>query len=123
MARVSREFFYGERYLHEELRVTTAAVQLDSDRIPEPRRSTRAGFGTQSRGDHSNGSQDGESDGGLERRLDGALSQMRGDNAQMRAELGAQLQQFMVMFTRQNTVRVAPDFPPRDRTEPLNTKK
>jgi len=45
--------------------------------------------------------------GGLERRFDGALSQMWEDNAQMRADLGAQLQQFMVMVTCQNTVRMA----------------
>lgn len=49
---------------------------------------------------------------GLERRLDGALSQIR-------EEIGAQLQQFMVMFTRQNSVGISPNFPPRERTDPI----
>jgi len=33
--------------------------------------------------------------------------------------MGAQLQQFMVMFACQNSVRIASDFPPRDRTKPI----
>lgn len=53
---------------------------------------------------------------GLERRLDGTLVQMQEEMAQMREELGTQLQQFMLMFTRQNSVSMAPKFPPRDRT-------
>ena len=46
----------------------------------------------------------------LELRLDGSL-------AWMREEMEAQIQQFMVMFTLQNSVRVSPYFPPRERTE------
>ena len=56
---------------------------------------------------------------GLERRLDGMLVQMREEMTQMREELGNQLQQFMLMFTHQNPVSKAPEFPPRDRTEPF----
>ena len=51
--------------------------------------------------------------------LDGALSQMWENITQMREEMGAQLQQFMVMFAHQNSVRIAPDFPPRKRTNPI----
>jgi len=57
-----------------------------------------------------------EAIGGLERRLEGGLNQMREDINQMREEMGNQLQQFMLMFTQQNQVRVALDFPPRTRT-------
>ena len=50
---------------------------------------------------------------GLERRLDGA-------NLQIREEMGMQFrdqfQQSMVMFTSQNSVRMSPNFPPRERT-------
>ena len=55
----------------------------------------------------------------IDQKLDGTLGQMREDMAQMREELGNQLQQFMLMFTCQNSVSIALEFPPRDRTEPL----
>lgn len=49
---------------------------------------------------------------GLERRIEGSI-------ARVREELGAQIQQFMVMFTQQNRVSLAPDFPHRGENEPL----
>jgi len=55
----------------------------------------------------------------IDQKLDGTLGQMREDMAQMREELGNQLQQSMLMFMHQNLVSIAPEFPPRDRTEPL----
>jgi len=60
-----------------------------------------------------------EAIGGLEHRLEGSLNQMRDDINQMREEMGNQLQQFMLIFTQQNQVRMAPDFPPRTRIEPI----
>ena len=45
---------------------------------------------------------------GMGQRLDGSVARLRED-----------IQQFMVMFTRQNQVRVAENFPPIDRNEPL----
>lgn len=49
---------------------------------------------------------------GLERRLEGSIMRVRED-------LAAQMQQFMLMFGRQNQVSVSPEFPPRERTEPI----
>ena len=53
---------------------------------------------------------------GLERRLDGAISHIRDE---VRSQIWDQLQSFMVMFTRQNQVRISPNFSPRERTEPI----
>ena len=55
----------------------------------------------------------------IDHKLDETLAQMQEEMSQMREELGTQLQQFMLMFTCQNSVSMAPEFPPRDRTEPL----
>jgi len=44
---------------------------------------------------------------------------MRDDINQMREEMGNQLQQFMLMFTQQNHVRMSPDFPHKDRNDPV----
>ena len=44
----------------------------------------------------------------MEQRLDGSMARLRDD-----------MQQFMLMFTRQNQVRMAENFPPRDRNEPI----
>lgn len=49
---------------------------------------------------------------GLERRLEGSITRVQ-------EELGTQMQQFMVIFTRQNSVRVSLDFPLRERNEPI----
>ena len=48
--------------------------------------------------------------GGLERRLDGIRDEVG-------TQIGDQLQNFMVMFTRQNYISLSPDFLPRERTE------
>ena len=53
-----------------------------------------------------------EAIGGLEWRPKGGLNQIWEDINQMREEMGNQLQQFMLMFTQQNQVRMAPDFLP-----------
>lgn len=45
---------------------------------------------------------------GMELRLDGSMTRLQDD-----------MQQFMVIFTRQNQVRMAKNFPPRDRNEPV----
>ena len=49
---------------------------------------------------------------GLERRLEGSI-------ARVRDELRAQMQQFMAMFAHQNPVRLSPNFPPKEHTEPI----
>lgn len=43
----------------------------------------------------------------------------KGSIVRVQDELSAQMQQFMVMFARQNPVKLSPDFPLREHTEPI----
>ena len=51
------------------------------------------------------------------------INQMQVEVGNMREEVGSQIREqmksFTVMFARQNQVKVSPDFPPRERTDPI----
>ena len=55
----------------------------------------------------------------VESSMDGMEWRLEGSIARVRDELGAQMQQFMVMFACQNPVRLSTDFPPREHIEPI----
>lgn len=49
----------------------------------------------------------------VESTMDGLEQRLEGSIARVRDELGAQMQQFMVMFARQNPVKMSLNFPRR----------
>ena len=58
-------------------------------------------------------------DEAIDRKLDQALSHMREDMRSQIREVREQIQSFMHMFARQNQVRLSPDFPSKERSEPM----